>query len=136
MKRFHKISAGGMEFRLRLTIGGQKTLAEMFHAEPIDIIMESPEKPEYMTEVLSQCLAFKDSHNPSDVSGEDLYDLIVDDGNGGRVYFTKLCLDIAYASGIIDVKDYHRILHKLDAAVEDAYAAEDAETPTVSPENL
>lgn len=115
MIKVHKInlennSGENIEIGLRISIGSQKNLEKKYCKQPNQVLMEtiimSALTPSIMTDVLTEALNYKGNEN-SIKSGDELYELLVDNGYSGTVDFMGLIGDIALTSGIIseDVKN-------------------------------
>lgn len=122
MKRTHKITVDGTEYRLRLTPSGIRQLREKFDRDPQQVLLSAAADPELMAGVLDAALTYKGSENPF-ISGEDLYDLLVDAGWAGQMEFGNLALGIGVASGLWTQDEANKMLKSLQATTEAAYAA-------------
>lgn len=93
---------------LRLTVAAQLRLQKKFKKDTIDIIMESTGDPEKMLAVFDEALNFKDNPNEG-MTGEALYDALVDNGTKGIDAFAEILFNIANASGILSDKQREQV---------------------------
>lgn len=125
---------------LRLTCGGQRRLKEMFEDETMSILMGAINEIDKTVAVLETALNYKDNDNTI-TDGEELYDLLVDNGTCGNEEFAKLITDIAVCSGIIKKtqanslvksveRTYATMFDSLDDIIEQGIAEQNTETPT------
>lgn len=96
----YDIKIGDKTVSLRLTIGAQLRLKNKFHQESIDVILEAANDPEKLLAVFDEALDFKDNQNEG-MTGEELYDALVDTGTKGIDSFASILFEIANASGIL-----------------------------------
>lgn len=110
-----KLELGDVTVKLRLTLKGQKALREKYPEDSvISTIMDAVDDPEAMDLVLTQALNFEGSGNKVR-SGEELYDLLVDNGYEGQEDFLGLMMDIAKNAGLLrqeDKETMNRVLSK------------------------
>lgn len=96
------VIAGGKEFKLRLTLAGQKNLQAKNPDVPImALVMGAVDDPGDMDALLTEALSWEGNENPT-CNGAELYDLMVDDGVCGTGAFMKLVLNIAHNAGLIN----------------------------------
>ncbi|MCD7770136.1 MAG: hypothetical protein LUH36_08505 [Oscillospiraceae bacterium] len=115
-----EIKAGGQTFRLRLTVGGQRRLKEKLDADAMSVILAAGGDVEYMTALLTEALNWTDSGN-SITDGEELYDLLVDEGYAGQGKFGKLAVDIGVCSGLMESKDGKKVSDLLIQRTSEAF---------------
>ena len=109
MRRSYIVKAGGEEFKLRLTLAGQKNLlAKNPDSAIMAIVMSAIDDPLDMDNLLTEALTWDGNENTIH-SGEKLYDRLVDDGKSGTVFFADLVLGIAHNAGLIDDDDRRKI---------------------------
>lgn len=134
-----KVSDKTEKVHLRLTCGGQRKLKEMFEDETISILMGAINEIDKTVAVLDTALNYKNNDN-NITDGEELYDLLVDNGTCGNEDFAKIITDIAVCSGIIKkdqanslVKSvtatYNSMFDSLDDIIEDTKTNKEA-TPS------
>lgn len=100
-RRCYILKVGKKAYKLRLTLAGQKKIREYDpNSEIIGTIMSAISDPGAMDVVLTQALSWDGNENDTN-SGEELYDQIVDECNGGQEYFAKLLLGIAENAGLM-----------------------------------
>lgn len=125
---------------LRLTCGGQRKLKEMFDDETMSILMGAINEIDKTVAVFDTALNYKNNDNTI-TDGEELYDLLVDNGTCGNEEFAKIITDIAVCSGIIKKdqanslvksveKTYSGMFDSLEDIVEDSIEGKKAEIPT------
>lgn len=109
MRRSYIVKAGGEEFKLRLTLAGQKNLlAKNPDSAIMTIVMSAIDDPKDMDNLLTEALTWDGNENTIH-SGEKLYDRLVDDGKSGTAFFAELVLGIAHNAGLIDDDDRKKI---------------------------
>lgn len=176
------LTVGGKEYKLRLTLKGQKNLmnkakkpdmetverimstlgeksagAEALavalnaatrdpNASMMGIIMEAIDDPIAMSDLLTEALTWEG--NPNKLrSGEDLYDLMVEDGYSGTEDFLDVVLGIAHNAGLLSEADCARVarstkrmlrkgMEGLDVPDEDEEGEESPENPQPEFETL
>lgn len=100
-RRSYIVKAGGEEFKLRLTLAGQKHLQANNPGVPIlALVMGAVDDPGDMEALLNESLSWEGNDNPT-CSGAELYDRMVDDGKCGTGAFMGLVLNIAHNAGLI-----------------------------------
>lgn len=114
-RQCYKLNLNGEEFKLRLTMAGQKALMERNPDQNIlGIIMGAADDLDDMEALLTEALNWEG--NPNKIhSGEELYDALVDAGYCGTEDFMKLALNIAKNAGIINQETKERldrVVHK------------------------
>ena len=110
-RQCYKLNLNGEEYKLRLTMAGQKTLLERFPGENIiGIIMGAPDDLERMSALLTEALNWEGNSNKIH-TGEELYDELVDAGYAGSADFMKVCLNIAKNAGLLTQDDRDRLEH-------------------------
>ena len=100
-RRSYIVKAGGEEFKLRLTLSGQKNLQAKNPDVPIlALVMGAVDDPGDMEALLTEALSWDGNEN-STHSGAELYDRLVDDGKRGSSAFMDLVLSIAHNAGLL-----------------------------------
>lgn len=139
MRKFITVHTETGDVQLRLTLGGQKALKAKYPGEnTLDIIMDAVTDAEAMAAVLQESLHFAGNENPKSLTGEELYDTLVDEGYSGQLDFATLAMDIAKGAGLLEDKQKTKLLAKLKRSVDGIFdaldksedAPEDAENPT------
>ena len=101
-RRSYIVKAGDKEFKLRLTLAGQKNLQAKNPDVPImALVMGAVDDPGDMEALLTEALSWDGNENPT-CNGAELYDLMVDDGKCGTTVFMELVLNIAHNAGLIN----------------------------------
>ena len=101
-RKSYIVKAGGKEFKLRLTLAGQKNLqAKNPGVSIMALVMGAVDDPVDMEALLTEALSWDGNENPT-CNGAELYDLMVDDGMCGTTAFMELVLNIAHNAGLIN----------------------------------
>lgn len=138
------LQVGGNEYKLRLTLKGQKNLKAKNkdpNASMIGIVMEALDDPITMSDLLTEALSWDGNKNKIR-SGEALYDEMVDAGYCGTEKWVDIVLGIAHNAGLLSEEDRARVerstkrmlrrgMEGLDVPDEDE---EDEESPENPPE--
>ena len=82
---------GGKTVHLRLTVAAQLRLKNKFNEDALDVILLA---------VLDEALHFNDDPN-GDLTGEALYDALVDSGVSGMDAFSDILFKLAHVSGLL-----------------------------------
>lgn len=115
-KRYYPLVLGEEEYRLRLTMAGQRALKERYGEDILPFLFSAAADAEKFCALLSQCLSWPGSENPS-ADGEWLYDRLVDEGWQGQEAFAGLIFRLAVVSGLLREDQ----AEKLNDAVRRAY---------------
>nr|DAE36083.1 MAG TPA: hypothetical protein [Caudoviricetes sp.] len=139
MRKFITVHTETCDVQLRLTLGGQKSLKAKYPSkDTLDIIMTAATDAEAMAAVLQESLHFAGNENPKSLTGEELYDTLVDEGYSGQLDFATLAMDIAKGAGLLEDKQKTKLLSILKRSVDGIFdaldkpedAPEEAENPT------
>lgn len=98
---------------LRLTVAAQLRLKNRFKEDALDVILSASSDPERLLAVLDEALHFNDDPN-GDLTGETLYDALVDSGVSGVDAFSSILFQLANVSGLLSDTQ----AEKLSAGVE------------------
>lgn len=120
-RKYHLIRLEGREYRLRLTLRGQRQLRDRFGEETLETVFLAATDGERMCALLTEALSWPESGN-SVTDGEAFYDLLVDGGYRGQERFGGLAFDIAAASGLITEEQARQLKESLRTALEQAFA--------------
>lgn len=85
---------------LRLTVAAQLRLKNRFKEDALDVILSASSDPERLLAVLDEALHFNDDPN-GDLTGEALYDALVDSGVSGMDAFSSILFQLAHVSGLL-----------------------------------
>lgn len=108
-RKSYIVKAGGEEFKLRLTLAGQKNLQAKNPDVPImALVMGAVDDPTDMEALLTEALSWDGNEN-SIHSGAELYDRMVDDGKCGTNAFMELVLNIAHNAGLINDDERQKV---------------------------
>ena len=116
----HTLRLGEEQFRLRLTVRGQKNLARRFEENTLQTVFAAPVDSERMSALLEEALNWEGSGN-SVTDGEVFYDLLVDRGYQGWARFSALAFDIAAASGLVTGEQARRLKCAMEQAMGEAF---------------
>lgn len=120
-RKYHSLRLGDTQYRLRLTIRGQKNLAERFQEDTLQTVLTAPADSQRMAALLEEALNWENSGNPV-TDGEVFYDLLVDQGYCGQIQFSGLAFDIAVASGLMTAQQAGQLKTSVAQAVEEVFA--------------
>ena len=120
-RKYLPIRGDGREFRLRLTVRGQRELKREFQEETLQTIFMAASDSERMCALLQEALNWPESGNTI-TDGEVFYDLLVDWGWHGQERFGELAFDLAAASGLITEHQACQLKESLHAAVAQAFS--------------
>ena len=113
-RKSYIVKAGGEEFKLRLTLAGQKNLQAKNPDVPIlAIVMGAVDDPGDMEALLNEALSWEGNENPT-CSGEELYNRMVDDGKCGSGAFMELVLSIAHNAGLLNDDERKKVQRAVD----------------------
>lgn len=108
-RQCYKLNLNGVDYKLRLTLAGQKALKERDPETPIlAILLGALDDPADMDFVLSTVLNWDGNENKIH-SGEDLYDEMVDAGYRGNEKFLEVMLGIAHNAGLLSEDERDKI---------------------------
>ena len=108
-RQCYKLTLNGEEYKLRLTMAGQKALMERREGQSaLAIIMGAVDDLEDMEALLTEALNWEGNNNKIH-SGAELYDELVDAGYSGSEDFLKVCLNIAKNAGLLTQDDRDRL---------------------------
>lgn len=97
------LKLGDRTVSLRLTVAAQLKLRNKFKEEAMQTIMSAAQDLEKTIAVFDEALSFKGNEN-CDMTGEELYDLLVDNGHGGLGDFAGVLFEIGSHSGVLSEK--------------------------------
>lgn len=116
-RQCYKLNLNGEEYKLRLTMAGQKALLERSPDQNIlAIIMGAADDLGDMEALLTEALNWEGNNNKIH-SGSDLYDELVDAGYSGTEDFMKVALNIAKNAGIINQDSRDRLERVVGKAI-------------------
>ncbi len=125
-RKYLPIRGDGREYRLRLTLRGQRELRRQFQEETLQSIFLAATDSERMCALLQEALNWPESGNEV-TDGEVFYDLLVDWGWHGQERFGALAFDLAAASGLITDCQASQLKENLREAVTQAFAQMNAQ---------
>lgn len=116
------VRAGGTEYRLRLTMAGQRALRERWGEDILPFLLSAAAEPEKLCDLLTQALSWTGSENPT-ADGAELYDLLVDEGWRGQEDFAALAFDLGVASGLLKRSQADELIETVKKAFQSAFDA-------------
>lgn len=138
-RQCYKLNLNGVDYKLRLTLAGQKALKERDPETPIlAVLLGALDDPEDMDFVLSTALNWDGNENKIR-SGEALYDEMVDAGYRGNEKFLEVVLGIAHNAGLLSDDERNKVrratLRMLREGMDNIDSDADDEEGEESPEN-
>ena len=138
-RQCYKLNLNGVDYKLRLTLAGQKALKERDPETPIlAILLGALDDPEDMDFVLSTALTWDGNENKIR-SGEALYDEMVDAGYRGNEKFLEVVLGIAHNAGLLSDDERNKVrratLRMLREGMDNIDSDDEVEEGEESPEN-
>ena len=138
-RQCYKLNLNGVDYKLRLTLAGQKALKERDPETPIlAVLLGALDYPEDMDFVLSTALNWDGNENKIR-SGEALYDEMVDAGYRGNEKFLEVVLGIAHNAGLLSDDERNKVrratLRMLREGMDNIDSDADDEEGEESPEN-
>ena len=116
-----KNNGENVKVHLRLTAGGQLRLKEKYEEEnTISTLMDAINNIDKTIAVFEESLNYKNNDNTI-TDGEELYDLLVDNGRTGIADFAKVITDIAVASGIINKPQANSLVKNIGKTYDDIF---------------
>lgn len=116
-RQCYKLNLNGEEYKLRLTMAGQKVLLERNPGQNIlAILMSAVDDLKIMEDLLTEALNWEGNSN-SIHTGAELYDNLVDAGFCGSIDFTKVVLNIAKNAGLLTQNDRDRLERVVGKAI-------------------
>lgn len=108
-RQCYKLNLNGDEYKLRLTMAGQKALLERNPGQNIlGVLMSAVDDLQIMEDLLTEALNWEGNSNTIH-TGAELYDSLVDAGFCGSADFTKVVLNIAKNAGLLTQDDRDRL---------------------------
>lgn len=105
---------------LRLTVAAQLRLKNRFKEDALDVILSASSDPERLLAVLDEALHFNDNHN-GDMTGEELYDALVDSGVSGVDAFSSILFQLANVSGLLSDTQAEKLSAGIEKMVNAAF---------------
>lgn len=120
-RKSYIVKAGGKEFKLRLTLTGQKNLQAKDPDVPImALVMGAVDDPGDMEALLTEALSWDGNENPT-CNGAELYDLMVDDDVCGTNAFMELVLNIAHNAGLINDAERRKVQCAVERRIKQSF---------------
>ena len=111
---------GGKTVHLRLTVAAQLRLKNKLNEDALDVILSASSEPERLLAVLDEALHFNDDPN-GDLTGEALYDALVDSGVSGVDAFSSILFQLANVSGLLSDTQTEKLSAGIEKMVNDAF---------------
>lgn len=105
---------------LRLTVAAQLRLKNRFKEDTLDVILSASSDPERLLAVLDEALHFNDDPN-GDLTGEALYDALVDSGVSGVDAFSSILFQLANVSGLLSDTQAEKLSAGIEKMVNAAF---------------
>ena len=105
---------------LRLTVAAQLRLKNRFKEDALDVILSASSDPERLLAVLDEALHFNDDPN-GDLTGEALYDALVDSGGSGVDAFSSILFQLANVSGLLSDTQTEKLSAGIEKMVNAAF---------------
>lgn len=108
--------------------------------EILDLVTDAPRELSTMGDLLDAALRWKGNDNPADLSGDDLFDLLVQQGKAGLADWMELANGISVASGVLQASQASAMLtsvrRKLEQSIDKLNRGEeDEEIPSPKTES-
>lgn len=121
---------------LRLTVAAQLRLKNRFKEDVLDVILSASSDPERLLAVLDEALHFNDNPN-GDMTGEALYDALVDSGVSGMDAFSNILFQLANVSGLLSDMQAEKLSAGIEKMLNAAFdgvekSAESEDNPAAS----
>lgn len=100
-----KVNRDGKELTVTLKLDTKhirNLSAKYDNRSPLDIVTDASSNPGVLADILDAALQHRNSGNPMDLDGDELLDLLVENGCCGMMKHMTLANDIAVVSGIMD----------------------------------
>lgn len=113
--------------KFRITLGGQKTLKEKYDQEILGILFMAVENAEMAADIFTEALNYRGNDNTI-TDGEEMYDLLVDNGVCGVGGFAEILFGIAAESGLVSKTEADTFVKKATGVMSEVLGALDNET--------
>lgn len=120
MKSCLPLRVGGAEYRLRLTMAGQRALREKWGEDILTFLLAAAADGERLCDLLTQALSWPGNDNGLS-DGPALYDLLVDEGGRGQEAFARLAFDLGEASGLLTAGQVQELKDAVERAFRQAF---------------
>ena len=111
---------GGKTVHLRLTVAAQLRLKNKFNEEAMDLIISASCDQELILAELDEALHINDDTN-GDLTGETLYDALVDSGVSGVDAFSSILFQLANVSGLLSDTQTEKLSAGIEKMVNAAF---------------
>jgi hypothetical protein len=105
---------------LKLDLRHIRELQEKTGKDILDLLTDAPVSLVPMGDLLEAALRWKGNENPADLTGEDLFDALVQLGKAGVADWMELANGIATASGVLQSQQANAMLKSVRRKMEEA----------------
>ena len=113
-----KVDGKNIVAKFRITLGGQKVLKEKYDTEILNLIFQAIDNAEIMADIFGEALTYKGNENEI-TDGEEMYDVLVDNGIAGVGDFAEILFGIATKSGLVSESDAQAFVAKAKGLMDD-----------------
>ena len=103
-----KVDGKNIVAKFRITLGGQKVLKEKYDTEILNLIFQAIDNAEIMADIFGEI-----------TDGEEMYDVLVDNGIAGVGDFAEILFGIATKSGLVSESDAQAFVAKAKGLMDD-----------------
>lgn len=123
---------------LKLDLQRIRDLAAKTGMDILDLLLDAPTALDTMGDLLDAALRWKGNENPADLTGEALFDALVEQGTAGIADWMEISNGIATVSGVLQSQQAAAMLKSVRRRMEQAFermeqAAEEAPEDGPSP---
>lgn len=122
MKSYLPLCVDGEEYRLRLTMAGQRALRQQYDEDILTFLLSAAMEPEKLCALLTQALTWPESGNAV-TDGVELFDRLVDGGWQGQAAFAGLAFDLGAASGLLTRSQADELTESVSRALDGVFEA-------------
>lgn len=119
-KRYYPITVGDTQYKLRLTMAGQRKLRQQEDEDILTYLLSAALDADKLCRLLEVCLDWEGSGNPI-TNGADFFDLLVDDGWQGQACFAALVFEIGRTSGLLTAEQAKQLSDAVEQSIDAAF---------------
>lgn len=108
-----------IDVSFRLTLKAQVELKNKYNESAMSTIFSAVDDAEKLADLLTQALNYKGNENTI-TDGEELYDILVDNGYVGTEKFMGLVVDIGTTSGLLTKEQGEKIVKMSSGLIDEA----------------
>ena len=120
MKTYFSLRAGEAEYRLRLTMAGQRALREKWGEDILTFLLSAAADGDRLCDLLGEALRWPGNENALQ-DGAALYDALVDEGWQGQTRFAALVFQIGVVSGVLTAKQAGQLTDAVEQTFAEAF---------------